>query len=123
VVLGRVALLLAGEVDAHHEQALASQTRRRPRHLHARRRVDLVVGGLGRRFEEAPEARGEAGDEEPHRAQDDARAEAGLGSGHDLWLLVEGLARPTEAPVDGPNHVGHFEAGLDVSCGAKRTSR
>jgi hypothetical protein len=122
VILRGVALLLAGEVDAHHEQALlATQTRRRPRDLEAGRRVDLALRGLGQRLEEAAEALRELGAEEAHRTKKDAGGEAGRASLGDLGAGVEGRGGPAQAAVDGAHDVGTSNPGR-MSWGAKRTS-
>ena len=120
VILRGVALLLAGEVDAHHEQTLlASEPRGRARDLEARRGVDLTLRGLGQRLEEAAEALRELGAEEAHRTKKDAGGEAGRASLGHLGAGVEGVGGPAQAAIDGAHDVGHLEARPHVELGGE----
>ncbi len=115
MVLRGIALLLPGEVDPDHQQALlAAQPRRRARDLEARGRVDLALGGLGQRLEEAAEAQRELGPEEAHRAEQDAGREAGRLAARHLRAGVEGRRRPPQAAVHRAHDRGHLEAGPHV---------
>ena len=120
VVLRGVALLLPGEVDPHDEEALfPAQTRGRPGHLQARRRVDLALGRLGQGLEEPPEAEGELRGEEAHGAEDDAGREAGLLPGPDLGAAVERVGGPPQPPVHGPDDRRDVEPRPDVELGGE----
>ena len=123
VVLGGIALLLPGEVDADDEQALlAAEPGGRARHLEAGHGVDLLLGGLRQGLEEAPEAEREL--RRKKRIAHSRMPAPKAGSAPDVTSgrRVELGRGPAQARSTARTTAGTSKPGWTCSCGAKRTS-